>query len=115
MVERVADLDLVFGSLAHPVRRDILRRGARERLTVGEMARSYDLSFAAVSKHIKILERARLVTKRRRGREQVVELSRDAFIGAADYLKEYEQLWNSRFDRLERYLAVLPKWGGKQD
>lgn len=108
MVERIADLDLVFGSLAHPVRRDILRRGARERLTVGDMARSYDLSFAAVSKHIKILERARLVTKRRRGREQVVELSRDAFDSASAYLKEYEQLWNNRFDRLEKYLASWP-------
>ncbi len=108
MVERVVDLDLVFGSLAHPVRRDILRRGARERLTVGGMARSYDLTFAAVSKHIKILERARLVTKRRRGREQVVELSGEALHCAADYLQEYERLWNTRFDRLEKYLAAWP-------
>lgn len=104
MVECSLDLDLIFGSLANPIRRDILRRGAREELTVGDMAKSYNVSFAAISKHLQVLEKAKLIIKRRRGRQQVVSLSPEAFVDAASYLREYERLWNGRLDNLERYL-----------
>ena len=75
MIERNARLDSIFGSLADTTRRDILRRVAGHELSVGEIASSYDISLAAVSKHLIVLEQARLVTKRREGKLQVVGLS----------------------------------------
>ena len=75
MVERTAQLDLVFGALSDVTRRDILRRVAKKELSVSEIASSYDLSFAAVAKHLVVLEKARLVTKRRQGKLQVAALA----------------------------------------
>lgn len=104
MVEYTLTLDSIFGSLADPTRRDILKRVAKRELSVSEVARPYDLTLAAVSKHLKILERAKLIIKRRRGKQQLVQLSPTAFKDAANYLKHYEVLWNERFDALEKYL-----------
>lgn len=104
MVEYAVRLDNVFGSLADPTRRDILRRVARRELTVGEISSNYDMSLAAVSKHLKILERARLIMKRRRGKQQLVRLSPAALHEASDYLEWYGQFMNERFDSLEEYL-----------
>jgi DNA-binding transcriptional ArsR family regulator len=86
MVEQEAHLDLVFGSLADTTRRDILRRVAAHELPVGEIASSYDISLAAVSKHLFVLERARLVTKRRQGRLHIAALSPAALSDASDHL-----------------------------
>jgi DNA-binding transcriptional ArsR family regulator len=108
MVESNLHLDLIFGSLSHHIRRDILRRGAVEELSVSQMAKAYDLTLAAISKHLKILEKAKLIIKRRRGKEQIVQLAPAAFADAAGYLKEYEKLWNHRLDSLENYLSSLP-------
>lgn len=104
MVEYTLSLDSVFGSLADPTRRDILTRISMQEMSVGEIAQPYDLSFAAVSKHLKVLEKARLIIKRRRGREQMVRLSPQALEGADKYLEEYRRLWEERFDSLEDYL-----------
>ncbi|MBI5309954.1 MAG: winged helix-turn-helix transcriptional regulator [Actinobacteria bacterium] len=104
MVEYAAQLDDVFGSLADPTRRDILRRVATKELSVNEIAGPYDISLAAVSKHLKVLERAKLVIKRRRGKQQFVSLSPGAFIGADAYLDFYKSLAIERLDNLERYL-----------
>lgn len=101
-------LGAIFGSLADPTRRDILRRVAKKMLSVGEIAEHYDMSFAAISKHLKILEKTKLVTKRRIGKRQVVTLVPAAIKDAADFLQTYEKMWNDRFDSLERYLATLP-------
>lgn len=104
MVEYSKDLDVIFQSLADPTRRDILRRLRPREHTVGELAQHYDLTFAAVSKHLQVLERARLVRKRRSGREQKVELS-PAGLGRADtYLAQYRILWEEKIDRLEEFL-----------
>lgn len=109
MVELTLDpLGAIFGSLADPTRRDILRRVAKKVLSVGEIAEHYDMTFAAISKHLKILEKAKLVTKRRVGKKQVVTLAPAAIKDAADFLQTYEKMWNDRFDRLEAYLATLP-------
>jgi DNA-binding transcriptional ArsR family regulator len=105
MVEYSLGLDSVFGSLADPTRRDILRRVSRQRLTVGEIAKPYDLTFAAVSKHLKVLERAKLIIKRRRGKEQMVSLAPQALAEAAEYLQWYRQFMDARFDALEDYLS----------
>jgi DNA-binding transcriptional ArsR family regulator len=97
-------LDSVFGSLADPIRRDILRRVAGRELSVNEVAEPYAVSLAAVSKHLKVLERARLIVKRRQGRQQFVQLAPDALAEAADHLDFYKTLAIQRFDALERLL-----------
>jgi len=104
MVEYTLNLDSVFGSLADPTRRDILRQVAVGPLTISEIAKSYNLTFAAISKHLKVLENAHLIIKEKRGKERVVQLSPQTFKGAAEYLEYYESLWNQRFDSLEQYL-----------
>ncbi|HEY1708441.1 MAG TPA: metalloregulator ArsR/SmtB family transcription factor [Rhizomicrobium sp.] len=104
MVERHVHLDSIFGSLADTTRRDILRRVAGRELSIGEIAASYDISFAAVSKHLVVLEKARLVTKRREGKLQIVALSPSALTDAAKHLERYRDIWESRLDRLEKYL-----------
>ncbi len=104
MVEHALQLNLIFGSLSDPTRRDILRRAAKKEYSIGEIASYYDMTFAAVSKHLKVLEKAKLIVKRKRGKEQLVHLSPTAFADASKYLQNYERLWNNRFDNLERYL-----------
>jgi DNA-binding transcriptional ArsR family regulator len=107
MVERSPVLDAVFLSLADPTRRDILRRVAREELSVSEISEPYRLTFAAISKHLKVLENAHLVVKRRRGREQMVRMSPKTIESAASYLEEYKRLWENRLDALEEYLKTM--------
>jgi DNA-binding transcriptional ArsR family regulator len=97
-------LDSVFGSLADATRRDILRLVAGCELSIGEIASHYNLTFAAISKHIKILEKAKLVVKRRRGKEQMVTLAPKAFHDAEEYLRWYQRHMEERFDRLDKFL-----------
>jgi DNA-binding transcriptional ArsR family regulator len=104
MVEQTMTLDLVFGCLSDPTRRDILKRAAKRELTVGEVARPYKMTLAAVSKHLRVLERARLIVKRRRGKEQMVGLAPRGFADAAAYLRWHEKVWEDRLDALEAYL-----------
>ncbi len=104
MVEYSLQLDATFGSLADSTRRDILCRVAERELSVSEIAAAYKLSLAAISKHLKILEAARLVSKRRRGKQQLVQLSPQAIKSAQGYLDHYETIWNLRFDALELLL-----------
>ena len=102
------DLDLVFGSLADATRRDILQRVAGRELSVGQIAASYDISLAAVSKHLLVLERASLITKRREGKLQLATLSPPALTEAAADLGRYRDIWEARLDRLESYLEQQP-------
>lgn len=104
MVESTLQLNLIFGSLADPTRRDILRRASKKEYSIGEIASYYDMTLAAISKHLKVLEKAKLIVKKKRGKESVVQLSPTAFADASAYLKHYERLWNNRLDSLERYL-----------
>jgi DNA-binding transcriptional ArsR family regulator len=107
MVDRLLSLDSVFGSLSSPVRRDILQRVARDELTVTEISKPYNLTFAAISKHLKILEKAKLIIKRRRGKEQLVTLAPQTLEEAAEYLDHYKKLWEDRLDSLEEYLKTI--------
>jgi DNA-binding transcriptional ArsR family regulator len=100
----LAQLDSIFGSLADATRRDILRRVAQCELSIGEIAANYDLTFAAISKHIKILEKARLIVKQKRGKEQMVSLAPRAFHDAEEYLNWYRQRMEERFDALDEFL-----------
>jgi DNA-binding transcriptional ArsR family regulator len=106
MVEYTFPLDNIFSSLADPTRRDILERVREAELTVSEIALPYDMSLAAVSKHLKILERAKLVVKRRHGKEQLVSVNAQGLSDADNYLQQYRELWEKRLDALEEYLSV---------
>jgi DNA-binding transcriptional ArsR family regulator len=105
MVEYSLSLDSIFGSLADPTRRDILRRIAEKELPVSEIAQPYNMSLAAISKHLKILTNAKLVMKRRKGKQQFISLSPAAFKDAETYLRQYGQQINRQFDALEKYLS----------
>jgi DNA-binding transcriptional ArsR family regulator len=107
MVECTLNLDSVFGSLSDPTRRDILRRVARHEHSVGEIAKHYPLTFAAISKHLKVLEKAKLITKRKEGKEHIVQISPLALKEADDYLESYRRLWEKRFDSLEKLLKEM--------
>lgn len=104
MVEYSLQLDTIFGSLADGTRRDILQRVANRELSVGEIAKGYDMSLAAISKHLKTLERAQLIIKRRRGKYYYVQAAPETLKTAEDYLRQYENLWDERFNRLEKLI-----------
>lgn len=104
MVEQALHLDRLFHALADSTRRDILSRIAGGELTITELAKPYCLSFAAIAKHISVLERASLIRKRRRGKEQLVSMTPETIQLAEQHLARYCQLWNERFDKLDQIL-----------
>jgi DNA-binding transcriptional ArsR family regulator len=95
------DFDRLFGALSDHTRRDIVRRAIDGEEGVAELARHYSMSFAAVQKHVAILERAGLVTKVRVGRRKVVRSNRESLRVARRLLDQYEDLWRGRVDRME--------------
>ena len=97
--------DRVFLALGAATRRDILARAIRQEQSVSALARHYEMSFAAVQKHVAVLERAALVTKERRGREQIVRGNVVTLRNAAALLDAYEQLWIARTTRIADILA----------
>jgi DNA-binding transcriptional ArsR family regulator len=97
-------LDEIFGCLTDPTRRDILRRVATYQLTVGQLAERYNIGFAAVSKHLKVLEKAGLIIKNRVGRKHYIALAPAGFKDAAEYLDFYKNFWESNLDSLANYL-----------
>ncbi|WP_297410464.1 metalloregulator ArsR/SmtB family transcription factor [Naasia sp.] len=98
------DVDRMFRALADATRRDIVRRTLIAEATVSELADSYDMSFAAVQKHVAVLEEAGLVTKRPRGRERMVSGNPEAIRRAQTLLDQFEQIWRARIDRLDALL-----------
>lgn len=101
-------VDRVFAALADATRRDIVTRVLRAESSVSALARRYDMSFAAVQKHVAVLERARLVTKERRGREQIVRGDVDTVRATARLLDQYEEIWRGRLTRFDEILADPP-------
>ncbi|MEZ5144574.1 MAG: metalloregulator ArsR/SmtB family transcription factor [Acidimicrobiales bacterium] len=97
--------DRVFHALADPTRRDIVRRAVAREHSVSTLARAYPMSFAAVQKHVAVLERAGLVTKRRHGREQLVRTDMEAVRAVNRLLDQLEELWRDRIDRFEDLIA----------
>jgi DNA-binding transcriptional ArsR family regulator len=107
MVVRIPDpeLDQLLRALADTTRRDILRRTVAGGLTVSELAASYDMSFAAVQKHVAVLEAAELVTKTRAGRTRLVQAEPDPLGRARFALQQLEALWHHRLTQLDAVLA----------
>lgn len=99
------EVDRIFRALADATRRDIVRRTLEGEATVSALATAYDMSFAAVQKHVSVLEGAGLVTKRRNGRERIVRANPETIARAQDLLGRYELIWRSRIDRLDALLA----------
>ncbi|WP_276353717.1 ArsR/SmtB family transcription factor [Cohnella caldifontis] len=104
MVEYNPYLDGLFKSLADPIRRDILQRLVQAQHTISQLAAHYEMSFAAVAKHLNVLEKAKLIVKRRKGKEQIVSIAPEALRDASEYLAQFEALWNYRLDVLDQIL-----------
>jgi DNA-binding transcriptional ArsR family regulator len=113
----VADLtdeavDHLFHALADSTRRDILRRSVDGELSVSRLAEAYPMSFAAVQKHVAVLQRAGLVTKVRRGREQLVRTDHDAVAGVRRAVDELEAAWRGRVERMSDLLTQVDPTAG---
>ena len=102
------DVDALFHALADATRRDIVRRALVGESSISELAQSYDMSFAAVQKHVSVLTAAGLVTKQPRGRERIVTGNPDRIRQAQALLDQYEQIWRSRIHALDALLAEDP-------
>ena len=99
------DVDRLFQAFADTTRRDIVRRVTVGEFSVSGLAALYAMSFAAVQKHVAVLERASLVTKEKRGREQIVRANHDGLQRARRLLDEYEVIWRQRTERIADLLA----------
>ena len=99
------DFDRMFGALADATRRDIVRRAIDAEEGVAELASHYPMSFAAVQKHVAILERAGLVSKQRIGRRKLVRTNLEGLRMARRLLDQYEELWRGRIHRMTALVA----------
>lgn len=99
------DVDRLFRALADATRRDIVRRTLTDEFSISTLAGQYDMSFAAVRKHVNVLEEAGLVTNHRHGRERRIRGNPDAIRSAQRMLDGYESIWRGRIDRLDALLT----------
>ena len=107
MVERsTARLDAVFGALADPTRRAMLRDLARQPRTIGELAAPFDISLAGASKHIQVLERAGLIQREVQGRVHLCRLDARPLHAGAEWIRHYERFWTQKLDVLEALLKA---------
>lgn len=102
-------LSATFAALADPTRRAILARLAQGEATVGELAAPFSISQPAVSKHLKVLEQAGLVTRGRAAQSRPCKLNAARLREVSDWLETYRRFWEESFDRLDAYLAELQK------
>jgi DNA-binding transcriptional ArsR family regulator len=100
-------LSATFSALADPTRRAILARLALGEASVGELAKPFDMSLPAVSKHLKVLERAGLIARGREAQWRPARLRPGALRDAADWLERYRRFWEQSLDRLDDYLREL--------
>lgn len=104
---RIDSLSSTFAALADPTRRAILARLSQGNLSVTELAEPFDMSLPAVSKHLKVLEHAGLITRRRSAQWRPCQLQAAALKEVADWVEEYRRFWTESFDRLDDYLKEL--------
>ena len=109
----VDQLSTTFAALADPTRRAILERLARGEATVGELAEPFPITMQAISKHLKVLERAGLITRGRTAQLRPSRLHGDALKQASDWLAGYRSFWSESFDRLDDHLRTIQ--GGSHD
>ncbi len=102
-------LSVTFAALADPTRRAILARLSHGEASVTELARPFDLSLPGISKHLKVLQRAGLVSQSRKAQWRPCRLDGARLKEAADWVGEYRQFWDESFERLDEYLATVQK------
>jgi len=107
-------LSTTYAALADPTRRAILARLSTGEATVGELAEPFAMSLPAVSKHLKVLERAGLITRRRKAQWRPCRIEAGPLKDAAQWLEHYRRFWDESFDRLDEYLDELQS-GEKKD
>jgi DNA-binding transcriptional ArsR family regulator len=103
------DLDLTFSALAHPARRAILARLAQGQASVNELAEPFEMSQPAVSKHLKVLERAGLVSRGKDAQWRPSELRAEPLRQASEWIATYREYWEKKLDRLDAYLQKINK------
>jgi DNA-binding transcriptional ArsR family regulator len=103
-----ARLDLAFGALAHPIRRGILARLSTGEASVAELAKPFKVSAPAITKHMRILEDAGLLSREKVGRRHRCRLEERRMKEAQEWLEAHRKFWNDRLDALERYLKENP-------
>ena len=108
-------LSLTFAALADPTRRAILARLAQGEASVRELAEPFAMSAPAVSKHLKVLQRAGLITQGRHAQWRPCRLHAQPLRAAAEWVEQYRQHWEERLDRLESYLETLQATSQEQD
>jgi len=102
-------LDATFHALADPTRRGMLASLALGDKSVGELGEPFAMSFAGAAKHVKVLENAWLIERRRAGRKQICSLNPEPLQAAEDWLKQWEKFWLGRLDRLQALVEHHPK------
>ena len=107
-------LSATFAALADPTRRAILARLARGETSVGELARPFAMSGPAVTKHLKVLERAGLISRGRTAQQRPAKLEPEALKAASEWIDAYRRFWEEKFDDLELYLKRLQEEGEKK-
>ena len=107
VLDRSPNLDRVFHALAHPTRRAILRRLTDREQTLSELAAPFRMSFPAASKHVRVLERARLVRRRVVGRTHLCRIEAQPLAQADEWLESYRRIWEERYQRLDDLLEEL--------
>jgi DNA-binding transcriptional ArsR family regulator len=107
-------LSRTLAALADPTRRAILARLAAGETSVAELAKPFDISAPAVTKHLKVLQRAGLITQRRQAQFRPCRINPQPLREVADWLEEYRQMWEQRLDRLEDYLRKLQAKQGRR-
>jgi DNA-binding transcriptional ArsR family regulator len=108
-------LSLTLAALADPTRRAILEHLAEGEATVTELAEPFEMSLPAISKHLKVLERAHLITRSRDAQWRPCQLNPEPLKDLADWLEHYRQFWEQSFDRLDEYLQELQAKEDKRD
>lgn len=104
MVEQNIQLDRVFGALSDVTRRGMLADLRSGELSVGQLAEPYDMSLAGAAKHVQVLERSGLISRRKQGRTFFCSINESAFVAANQWLQQYSDFWNSNLDKLTELL-----------
>ena len=102
-------LNHVFHSLADDTRRDILQRLTNKELSVSEIAKPYNMSLPAVSKHLSVLETANLITRRRDGKKFLIHSNPNELKKIHDWILHFEKFWNESFEKMDDYLTKIQK------
>ena len=106
MVMNRANLDDVFSALSDSTRRGMLAQLSNGATNVGSLAKRYDISQPAISKHLRVLERAKLINRTKRGRENIVQVNPKPIEEAATWIEHYARFWRIQFDAVEDYLLA---------